>query len=450
MNNDGSVKTSFISFDGGVRADGVLRKPDRYRYFQKGKAEDGQISRGSGLSYAPASFLDRGTSISHASFNRVTGLDTENCFVEVEAGITLNALFSFLYSRGLYLPIQPGHGCITIGGCIAANVHGKNPARDGNFVNLVESLNLFHPDHGFIEVSRDNEPNLFRLTCGGFGLTGNIISAKLRLVKIPSLEINLVVKKFDEPINGLQQLINITQEVDFAYTWHDLGSPESSSFGNGYIFYSNFEKNKNYNSSQVLGPIPILSLSAEKRGNFFIPFLNRYTVKAMNLVYKFNQLRLIEGKKLNLYDALFPVQQSQIYFKLFGARGFHEYQVILPINSLAEFFKITQEYTKKHSIPITLATAKSFNGLRELLRYSASGVSIAINLPRSKYSFGFMEMLDKLVVELDGVPNIIKDSRLSRKMVENCYPGIEEFRKGLREIDPRKIYQSELSKRLQL
>ena len=121
--------------------------------------------------------------------------------LEVESGVTLGQIYRFATPRGLFLLVQPGHPKITVGGCIGADVHGKNQFRDGTFLNVVESLRLFHPSHGVLELSRSSNPDLFFLTCGGYGLTGNILTARLRLAPIPSSRI--VLKTF--PVRNIYE-----------------------------------------------------------------------------------------------------------------------------------------------------------------------------------------------------------------------------------------------------
>ena len=109
------MHSSFVSFDGGVVAQGLLQRPDRYRFWSSGIVDVPLISRGAGLSYAAASFSEGGLAIEHSAFNRILDFDSEQNIVEVEAGIELSVLYDFLASHGLYLPIQPGHGRITVG-----------------------------------------------------------------------------------------------------------------------------------------------------------------------------------------------------------------------------------------------------------------------------------------------------------------------------------------------
>lgn len=438
---------SFLSFDGGVKAIGILQQPDRYSYWDAKKFQSPRISRGSGLSYTGASFLNGGLSVSHASFCRVIDFDSVKKVVEVEAGIILFSLHSFLSLHGLYLPVQPGHGGITVGGCIAADVHGKNHVRDGTFASQVVSLTLHHPSHGTIELSSEKEPELFRLTCGGYGLTGHIIRARLLATKQPSSTVEIKTVAFTDAISGLTQLSDVARDVDFAYTWHEMvGS--SKSFGSGYIFHSQFIQ-ADHSSKIKINHADLPHLSSEWRAALPFKLLNPLSTRAMNVFYRQLQ-HAHKGKRLPLHQALFPIHQSQIYFKLFGALGFHEYQVILPIEAISEYLNLIKNYVRQHGITVTLGSAKAFDQSQQLLRFTGRGICFALNFPRSEAGLRFMSFLDDQIINLGGIPSIIKDSRLPRKVLDACYPEADEFRSSLFAFDPKRIFRSELSERLGL
>ena len=146
----------------------VWHEPDRYRTLLGLRPGNKVCIQGAGLSLSGAGFPAMAVVLGMARFNRILDLDQIARVVHVEAGITLGRLFGVLAGRGLFLAVQPGHPDITVGGCIAGNVHGKNPFRDGIFAGLVRELTLFHPAHGVLILSREQYPELFDLTCGGF------------------------------------------------------------------------------------------------------------------------------------------------------------------------------------------------------------------------------------------------------------------------------------------
>lgn len=439
----------FISFDGGVVADGFLQRPDRYRFWMQNGSQGYSIPRGAGLSYAAASFSQGGISVEHRFFNRILDFDSEKNVVEVEAGIELSALHDFLSCRGLYLPIQPGHGRITVGGCIAADVHGKNQAKDGTFINQVVALTLFHPNHGVIEIFPESEPELFRLTCGGYGLTGHIIRAKLHASPIPSFTLEAIAIPVSDVYSGINYLVRNALEADMAYSWHDF-TLKGSSFGRGYIYLARFTSEKSLEPLRFHHRTNPPALSSTKRISWNLPMLNRITTPILNFLYSRNQGFHGQLRLMNLYDILFPIHKTQFYFNLFGVHGFHEYQIVIPADRTQNYLDAVQDYINKHSIPVTLASAKLFSGTQDLLRFTGEGTCFALNFPRTQKSSNFLIFLDNLLMQIGGIPNIIKDSRLPRSVVDSCYPEADLFRRQLYAFDSKRVFRSELSERLGL
>jgi len=440
------VRCDFASFDGGVRASGDLQRPDRCRFFEPGAFCGISISRGAGLSYAAASFRNGGLSVEHSAFNRILDFDSRTQTVKVEAGISLFDLHKFLCPRGLFLATQPGHGRITVGGCIAPDVHGKNHWRDGTFIKQVAGLTLSHPAHGMIDLDEEKYPDLFRLTCGGFGLTGHIVTAILRATPIPNdtIEVNLIPIA-DLPTGAEQLLCTAASDADFIYSWHDFNAP-ADSFGRGFIYAARFAKEGGAMKQQTLRELP--ALTTRSRESWRLPLFNRWTARVFNLGFYRKELWLGSRSRTNLHDALFPIHKKQFYFKLFGTPGFHECQAIIPFGKVADYSQAVQGYLKRRPGAITLASAKLFRGEPELLRFTGHGLCLALNFPRNRDAEKFLRFLDSLMISVGGIPNIIKDSRLTLPVVEACYPGLRSFRELLHSFDPKRCFRSELSERL--
>ena len=445
-------RQDFVSFDGGIRASGWLQCPDRYRNLLCESDFAMSIPRGAGLSYAPASFVADGCSVDHRAFNRVLELDSVRRRVRVEAGISLGELHAFLVRHGFFLRTQPGHGRITIGGCVAADVHGKNQQRDGNFSEQVESIQLFHPRHGVLDLSRDRNAEIFHLTCGGFGLTGHIVTVELWLEQLPGSFVNIDVLPVADLAEGLIKLEQTAPRSDFVYTWHDVMA-RGENFGRGFLFRAMFvadqtEPHREDDLQVTHRTIP--ELTAADRGRLPISMLNRRTAQWMNFVHRHLTSRRSANQRIALHDALFPVENSQFYFSLFGKRGFHEYQLIIPFPQVHHFIEELRRFLEKRPIVISLASAKMFGGHPKLLRFSGDGICLALDFPRNEAAADMLDFLDGLMLDVRGRPNIIKDSRLPRKVMEAAFAEIGTFREQLHDFDPQRRFRSALSDRLGL
>lgn len=438
------------SFDSGIKLICQTLRPDRYRHLNELGTSSYQISRGAGLSLSAASFGHGSVSVSLEKFNRILDYDSSSGEVEVEAGIKVFEVHNFLTSKGLFLPILPGHGQISIGGCVAADIHGKNQLKDGNFLEQVISLKLFHPSFGILELSREENADLFILTCGGYGLTGHILSVKLRAQKLPT---NIVITKthnFTNLNSGLDLLSEIANRADFTHSWHDFSTP-GINFGSGMVFESNFERTEG-NQNSIMNTKPIipkfLRIGSQVPVNKFI--LNTKSIKLMNAAYKGVNPSNMEGRQIDLADSMFPIHKLQKYYTFLGKRGFHEYQVILPKNVAANFLEEMAIIASNLHVPITLASGKVFGGSEKFLRFSGSGICFAVNFPRGGNANRLLDWLDAHLIINGGKPNLIKDSRLPRVVVEACYPEIDGFRAQLRSFDAKRLFRSDLSVRLDL
>jgi decaprenylphospho-beta-D-ribofuranose 2-oxidase len=436
------------SFDGGASLQYAVQRPDRYSFFCASRVTRYAIARGAGLSYAAASFGEGTVTVDLSSFDRVLGFDDRTGIVEVEAGMRLGDLFQFLARRDYYLPVLPGHGAISVGGCVAADVHGKNPARDGTFIHQVQSIELFHPSHGRVDLSSAHDADLFRATCGGYGTTGLIISAKLRAKRLPGRAVDLRWYATRNVEDGAAQLRALAADSDFVFSWHDL-TKRGSDFGRGYVSAGTIIDASNGSAAgEENWSAP--NISGAWRGRLPISVFNPWSTKAVNAIHGFRRRKGQGRSRSSLAECTFPIHGSEIYFRLFGKKGFHELQAIVPHDRFDEYVAGIRSAISKHHIAVTLASAKLFTGPCDLLRFTGDGICFALNIRRDSRSMAFLADMDRLVISVGGRPNIIKDSRLPKAIVEATYPDFGRFRAILRGWDAARVFRSELSARLGL
>jgi len=437
-------EASLVSFDGGVAVTSRLMRPDRYRHLETPDPGEPRIVRGGGYSYAAAGFGAGSLVQDTRAFDRVLSFDGEGATVECEAGATLEKLHGLLTPRGFYLPAQPGYPRITLGGCVAADVHGKNQAKDGNFGKSVLGLRLFHPRHGFLDLPPGDEA--FELTLGGLGLTGHIVSLRLRLARLPSTSLDAVRQRIDDVSLTLPLLEAAGKTAPFLYTWQDF-TASGAAFGRGFLYAGAF-------ATTGPGALPRASrysaIDAGSRARPGFAFFNRWTTPAFNRLYGAAQGWTASKRRLPLFDFLFPVARKVAYFRLFGRKGFHESQLLLPKDAFLPFVRELQRFLSEHKTPITLASAKLFEGEPRFLRFDGTGICIALDFPRGPEAGPLLRFLDDAVLDHGGRPNVMKDSRLGAATVRACFPEYEAFKEALHRFDPARLYRSEVSARLGL
>jgi decaprenylphospho-beta-D-ribofuranose 2-oxidase len=442
------ARMELVSFDGQVRRRQLVTRPDRYRYLETLEGGQRRIARGGGYSYAAAGFGAAESLVQDCSaFDRILAFDDRQGLLECEAGTTLGKIHAVASPRGWYLPVQPGYPRITVGGCIAADVHGKNQFQDGNFRNVVKSLQLFHPRYGVLQVDRERNAEALDLTCGGLGLTGQILSAQLQLARLPGQRVRvrrIRISRFEEVLSLLEEH---APRATFIYTWHDF-SARGAAFGRGFLYAGEFlsgsvEKNANRDSRPVV-------IDAQNRGRWRLQLLNALTAHQFNAAYGLWQSLSTQEREMGIFPFLFPAARKVAYFKLFGARGFREYQFLVPRESFGRLAESLSRYQEVNRTAITLASCKLFRGEQSQLRFDGDGICIALDFPSGPRTDRLFPFLDDLVRGLGGWPNLVKDSRLPREVVRDCYPEYESFRQALRRFDPERLYVSELSERLDL
>jgi len=441
----------FKSFDGSESTSGKLYFPDRYRILENVFKESGTFSiQGAGLSFPALSFGAESSTIQLGQFNRFLAFDENTGLIEVETGMTLGALAEMTIPKGWYLKVQPGHPSISIGGCLGADVHGKNQFQDLNFKEQVQFLKLYHPDKGYIYCDRTQNENLFHLTCGGWGLTGVILSVGIKLGRLKSSQIQTETIPFNDIFELPQLLQARSQTEDLIYTWHDFNT--SKNWGRGFLKTGRYSSvaeeaaslEKDLKKISMAAP-----LNAETRGlpmNLLCP-LGTF---ALNMAFSTKELYGRKQQTQSLVEFLFPVINKTIYYDFFGKKGFHESQVLIPTAQFSAVMKELQQGLKKFPVPITLASCKQFKGQRELLRFIGDGIVLAMNFPRSQDSVKLLKWWDEIVIHNNGLPNISKDSRLPLQVVEKTFPELHKFKSDLRAWDSQRLFQNSLSKRLEL
>ena len=150
--------------------------------------------------------MKKSISLDLEAFNRILNFDQKK-EITVEAGITLAELLNFTLKYNLWIPQLPGYPFITLGGAVATNAHGKSCGIDGAIRNSVKNIH-FLQKNGWLDLSREENREIFDLTIGGLGLTGTIVSITLNLQDITNSRFTTI----KNTVGSLRECIKIIKE----------------------------------------------------------------------------------------------------------------------------------------------------------------------------------------------------------------------------------------------
>jgi decaprenylphospho-beta-D-ribofuranose 2-oxidase len=374
------------------------------------------IPRGLGRSYGDSSLAR--TVISLGNKNLLIHFDPKVGILECEAGISIFELNTVFNPRGWFMPVTPGTQFVTVGGAIASDVHGKNHHVDGTFSNFVIEFDLLLGNGEVLKVDLDSCPDLFRATCGGMGLTGVILKAKVQLVPIQSQfikEKKIATGNLFETLNAF----DMYADSKYVVAWIDCFA-QGDQLGRSILMIGDH--------SEESGPDQKLFTQLEIPGWIPKSMLNQTTLKVFNSIYFYKQ-KLSQGESLvPLRKFFYPLDTIKGWNVMYGKKGFLQYQFVLPeeagIEGLQEILKGIVESGRGSF----LAVLKKF-GPKNLnyLSFPIGGYTLALDFKVYPGLYPFLDKLDELVNAYGGRVYLTKDSRMGEKMFKNSYPDWQAF-----------------------
>ena len=412
---------------------------------------DSFIVRGMGRSYGDAS-LNSKLIVDSKSFNDFILFNRTTGELIVEAGTSFDAILRKMGGSGWFLPVVAGTKYISVGGAIAANIHGKNHHTSLSLVNHINWISVLLADGSVVRCSKTQNSDLFYATCGGQGLTGVILYASFQLKKYETT----VIRQKNESCNDLHELIyklkQANENSEYTVAWVDLvnrcfkglvfsgdfiSDEELSSFKNLYLLgYDNCKP-------PLLG-VPFYSPSA---------LINKLSISSFNnLYYKVNTLKK-HCFHTTVDKFFFPLDALKHWNRLYGPKGFIQYQFVIPEEETAMLQRIIS-FIKKSNFNTPLAVLKicgddpAYHGS---LSFCKKGLSLAMDFKYSEKLLCVLDKVDDLVAKAGGRVYLAKDSRMKACAFREMYGNsVEEFMEIKAKYDPQNRFTSLLSERLKL
>ena len=411
-------------------------------------AEGNLIARGNGRAYGDSALSNLNT-VDMRSFNRMLKFDPATGQLVAEAGVLLQDVIAAFLPQGWFPSVTPGTKFVTIGGMIAADVHGKNHHKDGSFGAFVDWIDVLGPEGEIRRCSRDEEADLFAWTLGGMGLTGIILRAAFRLRRvetgwirqrtIPTVDLAATMGAFEDH-----------HDATYSVAWIDCLSA-GAALGRSVV---------------TIGEHASLDeLPDDRRGSPFVTplrrrlavpldapafLLSRWNVRAFNaLYYRGGQKRV--GDSLTDWDSYFyPLDAVLGWNRIYGSRGFAQFQCALPLATSREGLSQMLKKISAAGLGSFLAVLKRLGPQAGGLSFPMEGYTLALDFPANPATLALMTELDRIAVAHQGRFYLAKDSRMTPTTLRRSDPRVETFQDMRRAAKMPQTFSSSQSERLYL
>ncbi|GJM12430.1 MAG: FAD-linked oxidase [Pseudohongiella sp.] len=413
------------------------------KHISSQKKVDSCIGRGAGRSYGDSALSAQ--LVSSRFLDSFLSLDEQAKMLRCGAGISLGEILRVCLPRGLFLPVLPGTKAVSVGGAIAADVHGKNHHLDGSFCKHVQSLTLVLASGELISCSETENPELFRATCGGMGLTGVIVEACLSLTPVSSSYIeqrSLVANNLEECFAHIED----NSDSKYSVAWLDCLAT-GNDLGRSILYLGEHAPSKNRKSDTVY----------RERSGPGIPFstpsilLNKTTMSLFNASYFVMQARRRRATTLDCDSYFFPLDSISNWNRLYGAKGFLQYQFVIPSEGALKGITSVLEKVSENGKGSFLTVLKKFGTENEnFLSFPQEGYTLTLDFKNETSLFPLLDDLDQIVLQHGGRLYLAKDARMSETVFKASYPNWEEFVRIKQKYDPHNRFASLQSNRLGL
>lgn len=403
------------------------------------------IARGLGRSYGDAAQLSGGVVLDTRQLGGISAIDA-NGVVEVGAGVSFDELLAYAIPLGWFVPVTPGTRQVTMGGAIAADVHGKNHHVDGSFAAHVLSMRLVTPSGPFT-LSPTEDPALFWATMGAMGLTGVVTTLTLKMVPIESDQVLVDTQRFGDLDAVMAAMSDGDENFRYSVAWVDCMT-RGTHLGRAILTRANHASSTDVKGASLKGPrakrlsVPMTA----PRG-----LLNRWSVSAFNELWFRSAPRLELGEAQSLSTFFHPLDGVGNWNRLYGPRGFVQYQFCVP-DDAHECVREVIERLSSSRVASFLAVLKRFGPANPApLSFALAGWTLALDLPVGPSALpGVLDDLDDVVASVGGRVYFAKDARLRAEHVGVMYPRLDEFLGVKARVDPKHQLTSDLARRLDL
>lgn len=407
------------------------------------------LPRGLGRSYGDAAVNAGSGVIQSERLDRLLAFEPESGLLRCEAAVSLAEILDVFLPRGFFFPVTPGTKFITVGGAIAADVHGKNHHRSGSMAASLLDFRLLTACGEVLTCSREENADLFWATLGGMGLTGVILEAGLHLRRVSSGYMSVDTEKMRDLDQALERCSASDDRYDYGVAWIDCLA-RGRSLGRSVLMRANHAEPGELPAQRRQEPYHV-----RRRWRPTVPFLlpnqtlNPLTVRAFNFAM-YHSYR--SGHGVADCDGYFyPLDNMAHHWnRIYGRRGMLQYQLALPAETSREgLVEVLTELSSARRASF-LAVLKSFGPESGgLLSFPRPGFTLALDLPNTGPDLiAALHRLDRIVARHGGRVYLAKDACLEPEVFREMYPALPRFQEIKAKVDPQARFSSSQARRL--
>jgi len=407
------------------------------------------LARGLGRSYGDAA-QSGGANVFDMTSLHTFDLDIEAGTVTARAGASIDEILRAIVPAGFFVPVTAGTRFVTVGGAIAADIHGKNHHVEGSFGAHVTRMSVVDGNGEVRELTPDDPSTMemFWATVGGMGLTGVIVDATFNLLPIETSSMSVDTIRCKDLDDVMTRMIEGDDDYRYSVAWID----SVASSGRGVLTRGDHAKRAQLGAKEAVHPLAYATPSLPS-APAFLPngLLNAASVRAFNEAWFRKHPKKRDGELQSIPSFFHPLDGVRDWNRIYGPQGFLQYQFVVP-DDAGSIVERTLTRLRDVGAPSFLTVLKRFGPANPApLSFPQPGWTLAADVPAGNDRLGpVLDELDELVATAGGRLYLAKDSRQSPSMLARTYPRLAEWQAVRDRMDPRGVFTSDLGRRLSL
>ncbi len=404
------------------------------------------IARGNGRAYGDSA-ISPGLTLDLRGMDRMLAFDAQTGVLVAEAGVLLADIIDCFLPRGWFPFVTPGTKFVTLGGAIAADVHGKNHHIDGSFGAFVDWIEVMGADGTITRALPGSD--LFDWTLGGMGLTGVILRAQIRLRPVETAWI-LQDMRATQTLAATIDMMDATLDAPYSVAWLDCVTT-GAMMGRGLVMLGRHAGVDDLPRAQRRHPF-----ATPRKRQLRLPLdlpaaaLNGVTRRAFNAAYYWNGRRK-PGPRLVDWDSYFyPLDAILDWNRGYGRAGFVQFQCALPQDRAKAGMAALLACIAASGEASVLSVLKRFGPQTGRFSFPMPGYTLALDFPANDRSLKLMDHLDAITLDHGGRFYLAKDARMPRAVLDASDPRVADFRAMRATTGAAGVFVSDQSERLGL